>query len=173
MSIRRLYFDLYFFFTNIYIYDILLSTNHGGVITIYVWLFILVVTIVLEAITPNLATIWFIPAAIISFILAVFHIPLWIQIAAFISTSLILLFTTKPFFEKLLRRGPVEQTNSFSLIGKSAQVVERIDNLSEKGAVRIEGKVWTARNIENNDPIEEGETVTVSDIQGVKLMCTK
>ncbi len=142
-------------------------------VIIYVWLFILVVTIILEAITPNLATIWFIPAALLSFILAVFKVPLWIQIAVFISSSLILLFTTKPFFEKLLRRNPIEHTNSMSLIGKTALVVEKIDNISEKGAVRIEGKVWSARNIESDTEIEVGETVQIKEIQGVKLMCSK
>ncbi len=142
-------------------------------ICLYVWLFIFLVFVVLEAVTPNLATIWFIPAAALSFLLAAFKVPLWIQIAAFIVTSLVLLFTTKPFFEKLLRKAPIERTNSYSLIGKTAMVVEKIDNLSEMGAVRIEGKVWSARNIVDNSEIEIGETVKIEDIQGVKLMCSK
>ena len=139
----------------------------------YTWLFIFILLVVIEAITPNLATIWFIPASAVSFLLAVFKLSLWLQITAFISISLILLFTTKPFFEKLLRRTPIERTNSFSLIGKEALVVEKINNLSETGAVRIEGKVWSARNACGDEEIEVGESVKIEDIQGVKLMCSK
>ena len=124
-----------------------------------------------EAVTPNLVTIWFIPAAFVSFLLAVFKLPLWSQVAAFIATGLLLLFTTKPFFEKLLKSRPASKTNVDAIIGKSAAVVEEIDNIAECGAVRIEGKVWSARNIADNTVIPVGAIVEIRAVEGVKLMC--
>ena len=88
-------------------------------------------------------------------------------------SGFVLLFTTKPFFEKLLFKGNVEKTNADALIGKNALVIEEIDNVKETGAVKIEGKVWTARNAENGEIIEEGSQVKIIEIQGVKLMCAK
>lgn len=142
----------------------------GGII-IYAWLFILVLCVVVEAATPNLVTIWFIPAAFVAFLFAVFNLPLWSQIAAFIATGLLLLFTTKPFFEKILRARPASKTNTDALIGKSAAVIEEIDNIAEIGAVKIEGKVWSARNLDGNAVIPVGSIVEIKKIEGVKLMC--
>ena len=117
-------------------------------------------------------TIWFIPAAFVSFLFAVFNLPLWSQVSAFIATGLLLLITTKPFFERVLKSRPASKTNTDALIGKSAAVVEEIDNIAEIGAVKIEGKVWSARNAENDTVIPVGTIVEIRAIEGVKLMCT-
>ncbi|MBQ9976143.1 MAG: NfeD family protein [Clostridia bacterium] len=142
-------------------------------IFIYVWLTVLVACIIIEAITPNLVTIWFIPASFIAFLFAVFHAAPWLQVTAFISSGLILLITTKPFFERLLNSRPAAKTNIDAIIGKRALVIEDIDNVSEKGAVKIEGKVWSARNALSSEIIKVGEIVEIKEIQGVKLMCIK
>ncbi len=139
----------------------------------YIWISVLVISIVIEMLTPNLATIWFIPASLIALVLSLINAPLWLQIGAFVVSGLVLLFTTKPFFEKLLFKGKIEKTNADALIGKTALVIEAINNIEEKGAVKIEGKVWTARNAENDDVIEENAQVKIVEIQGVKLICTK
>ena len=52
---------------------------------IYVWLGVVVMAIVAEAATTDLIAIWFMPAALVSLILAVAHIPLWIQVVVFIA----------------------------------------------------------------------------------------
>ena len=153
--------------------ELLHNVKSKGGIIIYIWLTVLVLCIVIEAITPNLVTIWFIPASFIAFLFAVFHAPSWLQVTAFISSGLILLFTTKPFFERLLHSAPAAKTNIDAIIGKNALVVEEIDNISECGAVKVDGKVWSARNILSDDTIKVGEIVEVKEIQGVKLMCSK
>lgn len=139
----------------------------------YIWIVILILAIVIELITPNLATIWFIPASLIALLLSLIKAPLWLQTGAFVVSGFVLLFTTKPFFEKLLFKGKVEKTNADALIGKTALVIEAINNIEEKGAVKIDGKIWSARNAENSEIIEEGAQVKLIEIQGVKLMCTK
>ncbi len=87
-------------------------------------------------------------------------------------SGVVCLVTTKPLFEKILKVVPTQKTNADALIGKTASVIEDIDNLNENGAVKVEGKVWTARNADGNSVIPSGKFVTVREIKGVKLMCS-
>ena len=48
-------------------------------------------------------------------------------------------------------------------------VVETINNIEEKGAVKIDGKIWTARALDDNIIIKEGSKVKALEIRGVKL----
>ena len=54
-------------------------------------------------------------------------------------------------------------------VGQPALVTETIDNLAEKGQAKIRGNLWTARSADGS-VIEEGKTVTVVRIEGVKLI---
>ena len=55
-------------------------------------------------------------------------------------------------------------------IGKEAVVTETIDNLSGTGAVRLDGKIWSARLIGEDERAEVNEKVRVKKIEGVKLI---
>lgn len=66
----------------------------------------------------------------------------------------------------------IQHTNADRCIGGEAVVLERIDNISETGSVKIDGKVWTARS-SSGDIVESGEIVRVDKIDGVKLLVSK
>lgn len=91
----------------------------------------------------------------------------------FIVSGVVCLVLTKPFFERILKASPKEKTNLDALIGKTAVVIEDIDNICENGAVKVEGKVWTARNVDGDTRIPAGEQVKICEIRGVKLMCSR
>jgi len=97
---------------------------------------------------------------------------LWVQIALFVVSGVICLITTKPFFERILKSAPSQKTNVDLLIGKNAVVLEDIDNLNENGAVKVDGKVWSARNADSDTVIPAGTQIIVREIKGVKLMCS-
>ena len=143
------------------------------VIIIQIWLAVLIIFIVVEAITPNLVTIWFIPAALAGLVAHLLGAQVWLQAVVFIVVGLVFLVTTKPLFEKLFSKRPIEVTNAQALIGKRAVAVEEIDNMHETGAVRVEGKIWTARNYRSSDVIPVGAIVEINAIEGVKLMCSQ
>lgn len=136
----------------------------------YVWLGVMVLAIIIEATTSTLVSIWFIPSAIISLILALCKVDLWIQITVFVVVSALLLICTRKFVEKLLKKNKTEHTNLDAVIGQSAVVTERISNVEETGAVKIMGKEWTARSVDDS-VFEIGDVVTVDEIRGVKLIC--
>lgn len=138
----------------------------------YVWLGILIAAIIVEISIPGLVSIWFVPAALISMILAVCNVPLYLQITVFLGISLILIIFSRTIWKKYISVKPVEPTNADAVIGKIALVTENINNITGEGEVKINGMRWSARSKDGNDIIQ-GEKVTVVSIEGVKLICEK
>ena len=138
---------------------------------IYFWLGLVVVAIAAEAATAELVAIWFMPAALVALILALLDVPLWIQIVVFIVLVAVFLVLSKTFLRRYLKKRPVENTNADALLGKTAIVTEKIDNLAQSGAVRVGGLVWSARAISDEVVIEKDTLVVIREISGVKLVC--
>ena len=83
---------------------------------IWVWLGLTVVLLIFEICTTSLTTIWFAAGSLTSFVLALFKLPLWVQIVAFVVVSVVLLIFTRPLVERVLKVGKVK-TNIDELIG--------------------------------------------------------
>ena len=133
------------------------------------WLVLLIVCLVVEALTMGLATIWFAGGALVALLISAIHAPIWLQVVLFLAVSLLLLFYTRPIAKRYFNRN-VTKTNVDSVIGQNAIVVEEIDNLQGKGRVTVAGQEWTARSVEENGKISEGAIVVVEAVSGVKLM---
>ncbi len=134
---------------------------------IWIWLGVMVVLGIVEAFTVSLICIWFVGGALAALIAAFLGAPLWGQLVAFFVVSTGLLLSLRPFFQKSIRSTGVA-TNVDSNIGKTAVVVEPIDNLHGSGRVMIDRVDWTARS-EDGSVIEVGEVVQVLRIEGVKV----
>lgn len=139
----------------------------------YIWLGVLILAVVVETLTLSLVSIWFVPGALISMILAFIPgMPLWIEITVFLSMTLILLVFIKPITSKLIV-GKRVATNADAVIGETAVVTEAINNLEAKGQVKVKGQIWTARAADQNTTYEVGDILNVIAIEGVKLICKK
>lgn len=136
------------------------------------WLILLIIFIVLELISLGLTTIWFAGGALVAYIANVAGLNDIIQIVLFFTVSLLLLFFTRPFAKKFINKGTVK-TNVEAVAGKTAKVVEEINNLNSTGKAVIEGEEWMARSINDNEVFNVGELVTVSEIKGVKIIVKK
>ena len=145
----------------------------GGDVQLSVfWLIAMVVLLIIEAVVPGLISIWFALGAFAALIAALFHAPPWLQLVWFLVVSILTLLLTRPFVKKYVNNR-VTPTNADMSIGKDAVVTEKIDNLGETGAVRLDGKVWSARMADENASAEVGETVRILRIEGVKLIVEK
>ena len=71
---------------------------------------------------------------------------------------------TRPFAAKYINKGTVK-TNTDSLIGRKARVTVKINNNLSSGAAVLNGQEWTARAVEDEMEIPEGEIVTVKEIR--------
>lgn len=137
-------------------------------ITIF-WLGLLVVLLLIEAATMGLTTIWFAGGALVSFLAALFQIPLPVQIVLFIAVSLLLLIFTRPAAVRFMNQ-KTEKTNVYSLLGEKGMVTETIENLKGTGRVKVKGVDWTARTKEDGRVIPADTIVAIQEVQGVKLI---
>lgn len=132
------------------------------------WLIILIVLLVIEIITMDLVTIWFVGGALVAFIFSILLDSTIIEIIIFIGSSLLLLYFTRPWVKKYFNPKRVK-TNYATVIGEEALVIRTIDNMNGTGQVIINGMEWTARSA-NNDIIEKGAKVIVRELTGVRLI---
>lgn len=130
------------------------------------WLALLIVLLVIEAITMGLTTIWFAGGALVAWILAMLNVHVGIQIAAFLVVSLALLILTRPIAMKYFN-AKTTRTNVEGVIGQIGLVTETIDNIRGTGVVVINGLEWTARA---EQIIFSGTVVVVKEVQGVKVI---
>ena len=139
-----------------------------------VWAVIFVLTIIIEAETAELVSIWFMPGALIALVLSLFDVKTWIQWTVFIAVSAILLILAKTVFrKKLLKSVNKEKTDTDLRIGKTAIVTEQIKNVEAVGSVKVNGNIWTARMENDSDTAMPGDKVVIVKISGVKLICKK
>lgn len=129
-----------------------------------VWLLIIVILTILEASTINLTTIWFVISGIIALIVSFFTDNYIIQFGVFVIAGVVLLVTTRPILQKLLKNKK-EATNLDMIIGMEGIVTEKITK-SQPGEVKVQGKRWTACA---DKTINVGQTVKILEINGVKL----
>ncbi|MGN0250808.1 MAG: NfeD family protein [Oliverpabstia sp.] len=134
-----------------------------------VWLAVAIVLLVVEIITLGLTTIWFAGGALVSCIAAALQADFLVQIILFLVVSVVLLFFTRPVAMRYMNKNRTK-TNSESLVGKEAVVLQEINNLKASGQVQLNGIEWTARAENMEDVIEKGAIVCIKKIEGVKLI---
>lgn len=132
------------------------------------WLILIILLAVLEAITINLVSIWFIASGLVSLFLSFFVDSFSIQFAIFVILGLILMLVTRPVLVKKFGRTNVK-TNLDRVIGMEGIVTEEITKL-KIGEVKVDGKRWSAIS---NTKIETNSTVIVEGVDGVKLVVRK
>ena len=131
------------------------------------WFIAMVVFMVLELSTVSLTCIWFALGSLAALIAALCGAPVWLQVVWFFVVSILSLIATRPLVKKF--NSKTTPTNADMVIGQTCVVMEPISNLSETGAVKVGGKVWTARS-EDGTIFAPGERVVAVRIEGVKLI---
>ena len=134
-----------------------------------IWLGILAVFLIIEAITAGLTTIGFAGGALAAAVAALLGGNLVTQVILFLVVSLLLLVFTRPLAVRYMNRG-LEKTNVNDLPGRTAVVTEEIDNLAQTGRLRINDIEWTARAEKDNVVIPSGAIVEITEVRGVKVI---
>lgn len=131
------------------------------------WLCAMIVLGIMEAATVGLVCIWFAGGALAALIAAALSAPVWLQVVVFFVVSAGLLALFRPFARKFVNSKGTA-TNVDANIGKTAVVIEPIDNLRGTGRVMIGSVDWTARSTDGS-VIEKDALVRVLRIEGVKV----
>ena len=132
------------------------------------WLCVVILLTILEVITINLVSVWFIASSLVSLFLSFVVDSFYIQFAVFVILGIILMIITRPFLMKKLKRKNVK-TNFDRVIGMEGVVTEEISKL-KVGEVKVDGKKWSAIS---DEAIEVNSHVIVEAIEGVKLVVSK
>lgn len=105
---------------------------------LYIWILAAVVFGVLEGITAQLVSIWFVLGAVAAAVAAACGGAVWLQGVLFVAVSVVALLATKPLVKKYLRPR-IQATNADRCVGRTGVVLEDIDNLAATGQVRVCG----------------------------------
>lgn len=143
----------------------------AGTIMLFVWIAMMVVFAVAEAVTVQLVTIWFAVGSLVALIANIAGANIVVQWILFVAVSAVCLLATRPLVKKVVN-AKAQPTNADRCIGQTALVVESIDNEIGTGQVNTKGTIWTARSL-NGEQIEKGASVVIAKIEGVKVMVTR
>lgn len=130
----------------------------------YFWLTVVIVLSIIECMTVDLVTIWYIASGLCTIVLSLFIDNFVIQFAFFTILGTILLITTKSFLKDVLKSKDIK-TNFDRVIGMKGIVTEEI-NENSIGEVKVDGKRWSAIS---DKKIDLNKEVIILDIDGVKL----
>lgn len=140
----------------------------------WIWIGILIASIVIEALTDQMVSIWFAPSSVVAVILDFCGVRIYWQIVVFLLISVVGIVFAKIFLPKISPASSKDsKTNIEAIIGEKCVVTEKIDNYSSCGQARVKGQIWSARSVNDDEIFEIGETLRVVAIEGVKLICKK
>jgi membrane protein implicated in regulation of membrane protease activity len=134
------------------------------------WLGLAVVLAVVEMLSLDLVLLMFAIGALAAAAAAGLGAPVWIALPLFAVVSLLLLFLVRPSVVAKLHAGPTLTTGHANLIGRTAVVVEPVDE--RQGRVQLAGELWSARVEHAAGPFDTGVEVLVTRIDGATAVVT-
>lgn len=137
---------------------------------LYIWLGIIIFSVIVEVITIDLVSIWFAVGSLVALIASLLGVSSTIQIALFIIISAICIVVTRPLAKKYLRT-EIVSTNSDRVIGKHGLVTKRID-ADTKGEIKVLSMLWSATSVDNS-VLLEGDYCEVLAIEGAHVIVKK
>jgi membrane protein implicated in regulation of membrane protease activity len=104
-------------------------------------------------------------------ILTLIGLPSWVQWAAFIVLSAVLVIFSRRLVDRFTTEPP-ERTNVDRLVGETGVVVEQIEHLPDTGRVRVKKDEWRATSADHST-IEKNARVRVVRVEGAHLVVEK
>ncbi len=135
---------------------------------VYIWVVFAIFMLICEALTTQLVSIWFVIGGAAAAVTCIFTDNILIQSIVFLLVSIICLFATRPLVKKFMKNKK-QPTNSDRLIGRVGIVTLDIVNHKGEGQVNVDGKIWSAKSIDERE-IKSGANVRITSIDGVKLV---
>ena len=128
-------------------------------ILIIVWAAVIALALLIEVLTYDLVTIFFIPSGLVSLILAA-TIPSdlwWVQLVVFVVMSIVMIFTLRPLLKRWLIKPTIATEVIETVVGEKVRLL--IDAVDGKSLIKINGVEWTAQiegglNLEKDDVVE-------------------
>lgn len=137
----------------------------------YLWVFwiaIAIIAVVIELNTTDLSSIWATVGGLVAMVISLFCKLWWVQLIVFMAITLLGILLIRPYVKRYVKRNEIK-TNSDALVGKIGVVTMEISD-GNVGAVKVEGKEWSALAKNSEDSIFKDSKVEILAIDGVKLI---
>ncbi len=136
----------------------------------WIWLGVIIVTVIYEFLTYELESIWFTIGAVVALILSFFENTFkpWLQLLIFGIVSVIMLLSLRKWTKKIVSSEFIP-TNADSLIGKEITITGINDDKIE---AKVNGIIWKVQT-EKKENLEIGEVVIIKKINGNNLIVEK
>jgi membrane protein implicated in regulation of membrane protease activity len=133
--------------------------------TLYLWLVVAGIALVLELVTPAFLFICFTGGALVAALSTIWIDQITFQAVIFAVVSVVLIPLTRPVARKMSRKDAAK-TNVDALMGRTAYVLQDIDAAQNTGRVRIGGEQWRAIA---ETPIPAETEVIVTQVKGTTV----
>jgi len=137
------------------------------------WLLLAVALAVGEILNMSFFLAPFAIGALVAALAAVIGLSAVPATGVFLVVSIAAFAGVRPIAQRHLRAPPQIRTGTAALIGRTATVVERIENRGGSGAIKLDGEVWTARGFDEDAVIEAGTRVQVIEIRGATALVSE
>ena len=136
-----------------------------------VWLIAAVAFLVTEMATTTLFVIPFAVGALAGMAVDLVHGQIVLQLLAFLVVSGAAFMVVRPIARRHRTMPPRIRTGTAALIGRGATVLEEVSGSG--GTVKLEGEVWSARALDEDEVIAPGAKVQVIQIQGATAVVSE
>ncbi len=134
------------------------------------WLLVAIGLAIAEVFTSTFVLIMFAAGALAAAAAAGLDAPLPVQGLVFAVVTGLALFGVRPVIRRHLLANSARETpmGVEAIEGSTGLVLERVD--ADRGMVKIEGELWSARSYDATQVIEPGERVRVVEVKGATAM---
>lgn len=137
-----------------------------------IWLVVFVISIIAEAVTAELVSIFFCAGSLVALIVSFIPgVDWWVEVVLFVVISGASLLGLRPLMKKFLNKEK-RATNVDEMIGKRGVMLKGCDE-TNPGEIKFNGVIWTAINLVDNEEIKENEKVVIVGVDGNKLIVKK
>ena len=134
----------------------------------YVWLGIVVVSLILEFLTTEMITIWFAGGGLVSMILAMLSVEYFVQIPVFITVSIVLLLCFRKIVINKFSIGE-SNLNADAVIGREAILLSEI-TFEKPGTIKVNDVIWGVISKNEKSFIPENTVVKIVGLKGNKYI---
>lgn len=138
---------------------------------VLLWIVLAVVLAIAEVFSATLVLIMLAGGALAAAIAAGLGAGVVGQLITFTAVSLVSLLLLRPVIRKHALpaiAGSNETMGAKALVGAAGTVLEQVSR--ERGLVRIDGEMWTARVFDDTQVFEPGERVRVVEVEGTTVL---
>ncbi|MCL2755764.1 MAG: NfeD family protein [Firmicutes bacterium] len=118
-------------------------------IMIIVWASLMAIALLIEVFTYDLVSIFFVPAALPSLLLAVFEVDIAWQIVSFIVLAIVFILAFRPLLKKWLIKETIPTNITDVNYGKKVRLLQ--DTVDGHSTIKVNDVTWRAKVTEGGD----------------------